>query len=112
MKLREKAGDEPLAGEAPPLVKSTAPELDAKPSPPPASPESELDEETQRYVTQALTDVDLFSSYGLTQKAIDLLETILERAPQHTPVLERRLAFSGGGGKESRTRECPATLAQ
>ena len=27
------------------------------------------DEETQRYIAQALTDVDLFSSYGLTQKA-------------------------------------------
>ncbi len=46
-----------------------------------------LDEETQRFVTQALTDIDLFSSYGLTQKAIDLLEVVLQRVPGHAPTL-------------------------
>jgi len=112
MKLRAKAGLEPMAAEIPPLVKMAAPELDAKPSPPPASPESELDEETQRYVTQALTDVDLFSSYGLTQKAIDLLETVLERAPHHTPVLERLLDFSVGAGNDKRTVELASVLEQ
>ena len=46
---------------------------------------SELDEETQKFIAQSLTDVDLFASYGLTQKAIGLLEAILRRAPRHTP---------------------------
>jgi tetratricopeptide (TPR) repeat protein len=111
MKLRAKAGLEPTAAEMPPPVKLQAPEVEAKPVSPTA-PESDLDEETQRYVTQALTDVDLFSSYGLTQKAIDLLETIVERAPQHTPVLERLLDFSVGAGNDSRTAEIAATLEQ
>ena len=44
---------------------------------------SQADEETQRFLAQALTDVDLFSSYGLTQKAMDLLETVLHRVPGH-----------------------------
>jgi tetratricopeptide (TPR) repeat protein len=111
MKLRAKAGLEPMAAENPPPVKLAPPEAEAKPAPP-APPESDLDEETQRYVTQALTDVDLFSSYGLTQKAIDLLETILERAPQHTPVLERLLDFSVGAGNDRRTAELATTLEQ
>jgi tetratricopeptide (TPR) repeat protein len=46
---------------------------------------STLDEDTQKFITQSLTDVDLFASYGLTQKAIGLLEAILRRAPRHTP---------------------------
>jgi len=56
--------------------------------------EAAMDEETQRYVAQALTDVDLFSSYGLTQKAVHLLDSVLERAPRHTPALERLLDIS------------------
>jgi tetratricopeptide (TPR) repeat protein len=111
MKLRAKAGLEPTAAEMPPPVKLQVPEAAAKPVSP-APPESDLDEETQRYVTQALTDVDLFSSYGLTQKAIDLLETILERAPRHTPVLEQLLDFSVGAGNDRRTAELAATLEQ
>ena len=111
MKLRAKVGLEPTGAEIPPPVKLQAPVVEAKPVSA-ELPKSDLDEETQRYVTQALTDVDLFSSYGLTQKAIDLLETILERAPQHTPVLERLLDFSVGAGNDSRTAEIAATLEQ
>ncbi len=111
MKLRAKAGLEPMEAEIPPPVKLAALEAKAKPTAPPPT-ESDLDEETQRYVTQALTDVDLFSSYGLTQKAIDLLETILERAPQHTPILERLLDFSVGAGNDNRTAELATTLEQ
>src|SRR5581483_2886008 len=44
-----------------------------------ASAEEELDDETQKFIAQSLTDVDLFASYGLTQKAIGLLEAILRR---------------------------------
>jgi tetratricopeptide (TPR) repeat protein len=76
------------------------------------SSEPVLEEETQRYVTQALTDVDLFSSYGLTQKAIDLLEAVLARAPRHTPILERLLDLSVGSGNDRRTAELAALLEQ
>jgi len=74
--------------------------------------EEVLDEETQRYVAQALTDVDLFSSYGLTQKATHLLESVLERAPRHTPTLERLLDIHLGAGNERRTAELAALLEQ
>ena len=111
MKLRAKVGLEPVAAELPPPVKSAAPELETQ-SIAPAPVASDLDEETDRYVTQALTDVDLFSSYGLTQKAIDLLEAILERAPRHLPVLERLLDFSVGSANDRRTSELATTLEQ
>jgi len=74
----------------------------------PAQPE--LDEETQKFIAQSLTDVDLFASYGLTQKAIGLLEAILRRAPMHTPTLEKLLDFVLGAGDDRRTAELAAQL--
>jgi tetratricopeptide (TPR) repeat protein len=74
--------------------------------------EEVLDEETQRYIAQALTDVDLFSSYGLTQKATHLLESVLERSPRHTPTLERLLDLHLGAGNERRTAELASLLEQ
>jgi len=62
------------------------------------SSEPALDDETQKFIAQSLTDVDLFASYGLTQKAIGLLEAILRRAPRHTPTLEKLLDFVLGAG--------------
>jgi tetratricopeptide (TPR) repeat protein len=113
--------------------KSAAPASAAPPAPPaPAEPpkveqqlaaplepvaqpkdnEPVLDEETERYVAQALTDIDLFSSYGLTQKAIDLLEVVLQRVPGHAPTLERLLDHYLGEGNEKRTAELAAQLEQ
>jgi pilus assembly protein FimV len=74
--------------------------------------EEAIDEETQRYIAQALTDVDLFSSYGLTQKATHLLENVLQRAPRHTPTLERLLDLHLGAGNDRRTAELAAQLEQ
>jgi pilus assembly protein FimV len=82
---------------------------------PPVQPtilEEAIDEETQRYIAQALTDVDLFSSYGLTQKATHLLENVLQRAPRHTPTLERLLDLHLGAGNDRRTAELAAQLEQ
>jgi tetratricopeptide (TPR) repeat protein len=76
----------------------------------PAPSEPELDEETQKFIAQSLTDVDLFASYGLTQKAIGLLEAILRRAPTHTPTLEKLLDFVLGAGDDRRTAELAAQL--
>jgi pilus assembly protein FimV len=78
--------------------------------PPPSEPE--LDEETQKFIAQSLTDVDLFASYGLTQKAIGLLEAILRRAPMHTPTLEKLLDFVLGAGDDRRTAELAAQLEE
>jgi pilus assembly protein FimV len=74
--------------------------------------EETLDEDTQRYIAQALTDVDLFSSYGLTQKATHLLENVLQRAPRHTPTLERLLDLHLGAGNDRRTAELSSQLEQ
>jgi tetratricopeptide (TPR) repeat protein len=87
-----------------------APAPSSKPSTAPAEPA--LDEETQKFIAQSLTDVDLFASYGLTQKAIGLLEAILRRAPRHTPTLEKLLDFVLGAGDDRRTAELAAQLEQ
>src|SRR6202166_69758 len=73
-------------------------------------PAASLDEETQKFISQSLTDVDLFASYGLTQKAIGLLEAILRRAPRHTPALEKLLDFVLSAGDDRRTAELAARL--
>ncbi|HEV2103564.1 MAG TPA: tetratricopeptide repeat protein [Candidatus Acidoferrum sp.] len=88
------------------------PIVDAQAAGSPKSPlaEQELDEETQKFIAQSLTDVDLFASYGLTQKAIGLLEAILRRAPMHTPTLEKLLDFVLGAGDDRRTAELAAQL--
>jgi pilus assembly protein FimV len=77
-----------------------------------SSNEPALDDETQKFIAQSLTDVDLFASYGLTQKAIGLLEAILRRAPRHTPTLEKLLDFVLGAGDDRRTAELAAQLEQ
>jgi tetratricopeptide (TPR) repeat protein len=92
-----------------PGLEETATEVSARSSgQEPAEPE--LDEETQKFIAQSLTDVDLFASYGLTQKAIGLLEAILRRAPTHTPTLEKLLDFVLGAGDDRRTAELAAQL--
>src|SRR5208282_6113810 len=49
---------------------------------------------------------------GLTQKATHLLENVLQRAPRHTPTLERLLDMHLGAGNERRTAELAAQLEQ
>lgn len=115
MQLRKKMGLEASSAEIPPPVKLAPAEPEMKISPAAPAPqvapgEVAMDEETDRYVTQALTDVDLFSSYGLTQKAVDLLEEIVQRAPKHSAALERLLDFSLGAGSDRRTAELAAQL--
>src|SRR6266404_2165834 len=101
------------------LVKAAAPKLPSEAETPevrakPAgdSADSELDDETRQFIAQSLTDVDLFASYGLTQKAIGLLEAILRRAPRHAPTLEKLLDFVLGAGDDRRTAELAGQLEQ
>ncbi len=101
---REEAPAEEGSAKAP-LAEATHPE-------PAMAAEEPLDEETQRYVAQALTDVDLFSSYGLTQKATHLLENVLQRTPRHAPTLERLLDLYLGAGNDRRTAQLASQLEQ
>jgi pilus assembly protein FimV len=97
-------------------ARSEAPSESASPQlEPPAESSSAkhaLDEEIQLFVTQALTDVDLFASYGLTQKATDLLETLLERVPRHTTALERLVDLCLSAGDENRAADLAALLEE
>ncbi len=121
--VREKLGLPPLEAEPMPVrpkpseavaQSAPAPELDVtltpKKGPEPARVEAPPQDELQRYVQQALTDVDLFSSYNLTQKAMDLLETVLKRAPGNPQALEKLLDMCLGAGNEKRTAELAAQL--
>ena len=125
--LRARTGGTPMAGGTSPesaaanaasagnagLREAAAEEQNKLVSPaPPAITEEAIDDETQRYIAQALTDVDLFSSYGLTQKATHLLENVLQKAPRHTPTLERLLDLHLGAGNDRRTAELAAQLEQ
>jgi pilus assembly protein FimV len=126
--LRARTGGAPVAGGTSPegaaasatnaasnagLREAAAEEQNKLVSPaPPTIAEEALDEETHKYIAQALTDVDLFSSYGLTQKATHLLENVLQRAPRHTPTLERLLDLHLGAGNDRRTAELSAQLEQ
>ncbi|HXY79533.1 MAG TPA: tetratricopeptide repeat protein, partial [Candidatus Bathyarchaeia archaeon] len=101
--------EEVIAREEPPAAEASA---EAPSEVSAGAGDESLDEETQRYVAQALTDVDLFSSYGLTQKATQLLENVLQRAPRHTPTLERLLDLYLGAGNERRTAELASMLEQ
>jgi tetratricopeptide (TPR) repeat protein len=125
--LRARTGGAPVAGGTSPesaaanaanpshagLREAAAEEQNKLVPPAPATiAEEALDEETHKYIAQALTDVDLFSSYGLTQKATHLLENVLQRAPRHTPTLERLLDLHLGAGNDRRTAELAAQLEQ
>src|ERR1700741_5023048 len=105
---------ETLQAEIPqPEAPKLRPELDTPPEERGAAAaivEEQLDEETQKFIAQSLTDVDLFASYGLTQKAIGLLEAILRRAPRHTSTLEKLLDFVLGSGDDRRTAELALQL--
>jgi pilus assembly protein FimV len=103
--LRDESPAEEGSAEAM-LIESAVPEVPVR------AADEGLDEETQKYIAQALTDVDLFSSYGLTQKATHLLENVLQRAPRHTPTLERLLDLYLGAGNERRTAELASQLEQ
>jgi tetratricopeptide (TPR) repeat protein len=94
---------------AQPLEQDDSAETPAAPPAPPA-PEENLDQETQLFISQAITDVDLYSSYGLAQKALELLDAILQRAPDHPPALERLLDLSLGMNDDVRAVDLASRL--
>ncbi|MCL6564854.1 MAG: tetratricopeptide repeat protein [Acidobacteriia bacterium] len=90
-------------------VDETAPAEPPGPEPPAPPvlpvPEEWMDADTQRFVNQALVDADLFASYGQVPKAVELLEAVLARVPNHTGALEKLLDLSLGTGNDRRTAE-------
>jgi tetratricopeptide (TPR) repeat protein len=51
----------------------------------------ELDEESQAYFNATVTDIDLFSSYGMLDKALELATQLVGRMPQHPLANEKLL---------------------
>lgn len=93
--LRERLGELTAPTEAP-----TAPAPEARGlNPPPAKPV--LDEEAEAYISATLTDIDLFSSYGMTDKAIELAQQLVARMPDHVVGHEKLLDFHLGSGNDA-----------
>jgi len=90
------------------LEPRAAPLVDAQAAVP--TVDADLDADTREFISQSLTDVDLFASYGLTQKAITVLETVLVRAPRHAETLEKLLDLYLGAGDDRLTAELAARL--
>ncbi|MFQ5724083.1 MAG: tetratricopeptide repeat protein [Terriglobia bacterium] len=91
--MREKLGEPVVVAEAPEARQGFAELAEAAPT-------EALDEETQAYVNASMTDIDLFSSYGMTDKAIELAGQVIERVPNHVPALEKLLDFYLGSGND------------
>ncbi|MFQ5777314.1 MAG: tetratricopeptide repeat protein [Terriglobia bacterium] len=85
-RVREKLGEPTAPAEAAPAPADT--------------PEGALEAETQAFVNSSLTDIDLFSSYGMTDKAIELAQELLARVPTHLAGHEKLLDFHVGSGND------------
>jgi tetratricopeptide (TPR) repeat protein len=74
------------------------------------APQIELDEETQAFVDSTTNDIDLFSSYGMTDKAIELALQLLERVPGHIAGNEKLLDLYIGAGNDAGVVEVASRL--
>ncbi len=101
---------EPIAA-AVPVVPAEPVEAPAAEAATPVTDE-DLDPDTLAYVTSSLTDIDLFSSYGMNQKAIELAEQVVTRVPGHVVANERLLDFYLGSAQESRVPSVARRLEQ
>jgi tetratricopeptide (TPR) repeat protein len=101
-------------GEAPEIETPVAEELGVAAAAPAvtAPPAGELDEKTRAFVDASLTDIDLFSSYGMTDKAIELAEQVIARAPGHTIANEKLLDFYLGNSNDRGVVEVATRLAR
>jgi tetratricopeptide (TPR) repeat protein len=88
---RQELGED--VGVEAPVAEAPAPALDI-------APQIELDEETQAFVDSTTNDIDLFSSYGMTDKAIELALQLLERVPGHIAGNEKLLDLYIGAGND------------
>jgi len=73
-------------------------------------PEPEMDEETEAFVNSTVNDIDLFSSYGMADKAIELAQQLLERVPGHIDGNEKLLDLYIGSGNDKGVAEIAGRL--
>jgi pilus assembly protein FimV len=74
--------------EAPPPITPSRPQM----APPPridAPPMAEEEVDDLDFITEHLTEAEVFAKYGLAEKATEHLRTVIERAPRHLTAHER-----------------------
>lgn len=86
-RVREKLGEPAVAGPAPAEAAVVS--------------EADLDEETKAFVDSSLTDIDLFSSYGMNDKGIELAEQLVARVPNHLAGNEKLLELYLGSNNDA-----------
>ena len=90
-------------------------DLEFPPEEPPAASPPEtaaMDEKAEReaaelleFVTEHVTEADVFAKYGLYDKAIEHLHTVLLKAPRHRPAYEKLLNIHINEGHAEQIRE-------
>jgi len=82
--------------------------------PPPAIEEPSLgrsadqDEEDLDYITEQLTEAEVFAKYGLTEKAIEHLQSVLDRSPRNIQAHDKLLHILMDEGAAARVGEVAA----
>jgi len=79
-----------LSMDEPVLEPALEPAYEPQPEPV-IEPEPELAPESDDldFITEHLTEAEVFAKYGLAEKAIEHLRSVIERSPRHTVALER-----------------------
>ncbi|HUP46565.1 MAG TPA: tetratricopeptide repeat protein [Thermoanaerobaculia bacterium] len=70
-----------------------------------AAMESESEGDDIDFITEHLTEAEVFAKYGLAEKAIEHLRAVIERSPKHGPAYDRlyRVQLDEGNVDEART---------
>jgi len=94
------------------LSTESAPEIITPPSylePPPALPSIEEEEEDLDLITEHLTEAEVFAKYGLSDKAIEHLRAVLDRAPRNLQAHEKLLRIYMDEGDNEQVSKVGAT---
>ena len=93
----------PAPAPAPPPVAPKAAAPAPKPAPAPAPVEPEADD--LDFITEHITEAEVFAKYGLAEKAMEHLRAVIERSPRNTTALDRlfRIQLDEGDVNGGRT---------
>jgi tetratricopeptide (TPR) repeat protein len=93
--------------ESPPLMQ---PDLihDGPPSAPAGPPQTGA--EDLEFITEHLTEAEVFGKYGLIEKATEHIRSVLHRYPRHVPALEKLLQLALEEGDRKLATSTAATL--
>jgi pilus assembly protein FimV len=78
-----------LAGD--PAPPAPEPQRMAAAATPPPVPSMDAEVDDIDYITEHMTEAEVFAKYGLAEKAIEHLRNVIDRSPSHAPAHERLL---------------------